>query len=98
VDVLRMTIALDQLEGRPGDDYRLEAAAARFGVPVEEAHHALDDALMTAELFLVIATKLEARGYGTMNGFVRMRVPIPVPSLLFALRTLRLGSRRATDR
>jgi DNA polymerase-3 subunit epsilon len=71
VDVLRMVIALDKLEGRRGDDYRLESAAARFGVPVEEAHHALDDALMTAELFLVVATKLAARGYTTIGTLIR---------------------------
>jgi DNA polymerase-3 subunit epsilon len=71
VDVLRMVIALDRLDGRRADDYRLETAAARFGVPVEEAHHALDDALMTAELFLVVATKMAGRGYPTIGSLIR---------------------------
>ncbi|HEY7283106.1 MAG TPA: 3'-5' exonuclease [Actinomycetota bacterium] len=36
----------------------LEAACRRYGVPVERTHHAFDDALMTAELFLVLAARL----------------------------------------
>jgi DNA polymerase III subunit epsilon len=71
VDVLHMVVALDELDGGRADDYRLEAAAARFGVPVEEAHHALDDAVMTAELFLIVATKLAERGYPTIGSLVR---------------------------
>jgi DNA polymerase-3 subunit epsilon len=35
----------------------LESACRRFGVPVERTHHAFDDALMTAELFLVLAVR-----------------------------------------
>jgi DNA polymerase-3 subunit epsilon len=40
----------------------LEGCADRYGVPVASPHHALDDALVTAQLFLVVATKLTARG------------------------------------
>ncbi len=36
----------------------LEGACRRFGVPVERTHHAFDDALMTAELLLVLAARL----------------------------------------
>jgi DNA polymerase III subunit epsilon len=64
IDTYRMARALERLEG--GDPERgigrLEDVADRYGVPVEEAHHALDDAVMTAELFLVLAAKLSARG------------------------------------
>ena len=70
VDVLRLVIALDRLDGRRADDYRLEATARRFGLPAEEAHHALDDAVMTAELFLVAATKLADRGHPTIGSLV----------------------------
>jgi DNA polymerase-3 subunit epsilon len=38
-----------------GRGFDLEAACRRFGVPVERIHHAFDDALMTAELFLVLS-------------------------------------------
>jgi DNA polymerase-3 subunit epsilon len=64
IDTYRMAQTLAQLEG--GDEEvhvgRLAGTAERYGIPVEEAHHALDDAVMTAELFLVLATKLAARG------------------------------------
>src|SRR5262245_37845278 len=53
----------------------LEQAAERFGVPVASPHHALDDALVTAELFLVVATKLEAEGFGTARDLVRLSRP-----------------------
>jgi len=39
----------------------LTAAAERYSVPVANPHHALDDALVTAQLFLVTATKLGGR-------------------------------------
>ena len=46
-------------EGRraaPG--YALTQTAERFGVPVSDPHDALDDALVTAQLFLVLAGRL----------------------------------------
>lgn len=59
VDVRRLVVALEGGEGGP---LTLEACARRYGVPVASPHHALDDALVTAQLFLVVATKLAARG------------------------------------
>ncbi len=41
--------------------HSLAATAERFGVPLEDAHHALGDAMMTAELFLVLASALDRR-------------------------------------
>jgi DNA polymerase III subunit epsilon len=38
--------------------YGLSATAERYGVPVANPHEALDDALVTAQLFLVLAGKL----------------------------------------
>jgi DNA polymerase-3 subunit epsilon len=67
VDVLLLAQVADRLEGRvtrPGD-YNLTTAAARLGTPVHAPHHALDDALTTAQIFLVLATKLSAKGFGT---------------------------------
>lgn len=52
--------------------YALSVAATRFGVPVEQTHHALDDAFMTAELFLVAANALEARGRGSIRDLLRI--------------------------
>jgi DNA polymerase-3 subunit epsilon len=49
----------------------LEQAAERFGVPVASPHHALDDALVTAQLFLVTTAKLEADGVRTARDLLR---------------------------
>lgn len=59
VDVRRLVAAL---EGDDGGPLTLDACARRYRVPVASPHHALDDALVTAQLFLVIATKLGERG------------------------------------
>ena len=64
VDVRRLIAALE------GDDHgplTLDACAKRYGVPVASPHHALDDALVTAQLFLVMATKLGERGMRSMG-------------------------------
>ena len=71
VDVLRMTQLLEHAEGgRP--DLRLAAVAERYGVPVDRPHHALGDALMTAQLFLVMASKLEPLGYRRAGRLLRL--------------------------
>jgi DNA polymerase-3 subunit epsilon len=59
VDVRRLVAAL---EGGEGGRLTLEGCAGRYAVPVASPHHALDDALVTAQLFLVIASKLAERG------------------------------------
>lgn len=41
-------------------------------VPVVNPHEALDDALVTAQLFLVLATKLEARGSVRTSSFLKL--------------------------
>jgi DNA polymerase III subunit epsilon len=73
IDAFRLARALERLEGRdPADGGgRLDQTAERYGVPVEETHHALDDAVMTAELFLVLAAKLAARGDGRLTALRR---------------------------
>jgi DNA polymerase-3 subunit epsilon len=75
IDVRTLIMAVERLSGdagrRPGY-YGLSAAATRFGVPVEQTHHALDDAFMTAELFLVAANALEARGRGSIRDLLRI--------------------------
>jgi len=73
IDVLLLAQVADRLEGRaarPGD-YNLTTAAARIGTPVHAPHHALDDALTTAQVFLVLATKLSTRGYGTSGQLLK---------------------------
>jgi len=50
----------------------LSVTAGRYGVPEEDPHHALNDALMTAELFLVLATKLEVTGRTNVRDLQRI--------------------------
>jgi DNA polymerase III subunit epsilon len=82
IDVLRMAILLDRLEGRHGSgerpDYRLASTAARYDLPVAEAHHALEDAVTTAQLFLVLASKLEAHGNRELRAFLRLTRRPPI--------------------
>lgn len=71
IDVRTLIMTIEREEGtskasEPGP-YSLEAAAIRFGVPVEETHHALDDAFMTAELFLIAASRREVSEGGTVR-------------------------------
>ena len=49
----------------------LSDTAARFGVPVDDPHHALDDALTTAELFLALATAMSHRRVATPRILLR---------------------------
>ena len=63
VDVRDLAIAVDggPASARTARGYGLTATAERYGVPVANAHDALDDALVTAQLFLVLASKLPDR-------------------------------------
>jgi DNA polymerase-3 subunit epsilon len=59
IDVRDLLAAFD---GAPATRAPLSEAARSRGVPVADPHHALDDALVTAQLFLVLASRLEAAG------------------------------------
>jgi DNA polymerase-3 subunit epsilon len=75
IDVRTLIMAIERAKGGGGRGpgyYALSAAATRFGVPVEQTHHALDDAFMTAELFLVAASALEARGHDSIRDLLRV--------------------------
>jgi DNA polymerase-3 subunit epsilon len=58
VDVRDLLLLID---GDDASTLTLAAAAERHGVPVASPHDALDDAMVTAQLFLVLATRLEER-------------------------------------
>ena len=77
IDVRRMVAALE------GNDIglTLDACADRYGVPVASPHHALDDALVTAQLFLVVATKLAARGVKSVRDLQAADAP-RLPTLM----------------
>ncbi len=68
VDVQKLATHLAREED--GSDitmWSLTGVAERYSVPVADPHNALDDALVTAQLFLVVATRLAARGHRTMR-------------------------------
>ena len=49
----------------------LGAAASHLGLPVHRPHHALGDALTTAQVFLAVAGRLETRGPVTARSLTR---------------------------
>lgn len=60
IDVRDLAIAVDEAPAgaRRARGYALGVTAERYGVPVAAPHDALDDALVTAQLFLVLVGKL----------------------------------------
>ena len=73
LDVRDLMIAL---EGNGVTGLTLTQAAERYEVPVADPHHALDDALVTAQLFLVLAAKLAPQA--TTVSELRSLGPLPV--------------------
>jgi len=73
IDVLRLAVLTDRLEGRdpPEGAYTLGETVARAGLPQEEAHDALNDALMTAEMFLALAARLAPFGLQDVRSLAR---------------------------
>lgn len=70
VDVRRLALELEHAD--PESRFGLSATAARYGVPVASPHEALDDALVTAQLFLVLASRLQERGFGSVRSYLRL--------------------------
>jgi DNA polymerase III subunit epsilon len=68
------------LEEDPAPPFTLSSVADRLGVPVASPHHALDDALVTAQVFLVAAARLESRGVRTVRALQKTVRP-PSPAL-----------------
>lgn len=71
VDARRMALALEG-ERRPGVRFSLTSVADRYGVPAARPHEALEDALVTAQLFLVLASRLERQGQGSVRSLLRL--------------------------
>jgi len=73
IDVLDLS---DEVAARDRDApavgiLRLAALAEAHGIPVARTHHAFGDALTTAQLFLVLATRLEGLGAGRLRDLER---------------------------
>jgi DNA polymerase III subunit epsilon len=73
IDVRNLAIAVDGggAGERDRQGYPLSGSAQRWGVPVANAHEALDDALVTAQLFLVLVPKLKVGGEPTLRDVLR---------------------------
>jgi len=56
------------LHGRDPGLPSLETMATALGLPIHRPHHALGDALTTAQAFLALATHFEQRGRQTLRG------------------------------
>lgn len=74
IDVRNLAIAADSAPGsmRTTQGYGLSWAAARLGIPVANPHEALDDALVTAQLFLVLTGKLPENPDPTVADLLRV--------------------------
>lgn len=77
IDVRNLAIAVD---GRPSEvrlqpGYPLAGEAFRWGVPVANSHEALDDALVTAQLFLVLVGKIPGTPDPTLRDLLRIARP-----------------------
>jgi DNA polymerase-3 subunit epsilon len=75
IDVLDLADALAARDrGAPTRaSARLSDLAGSYGVPVARTHHAFGDALTTAQLFVVLATRLERMGGGGRRDLARLR-------------------------
>jgi DNA polymerase III subunit epsilon len=71
IDGLQLAMLVDRFRGIDEEDYTLSAVASRLAVPVEQPHHALDDALTTAQIFLMLLPELERQGIGTPRRLLR---------------------------
>jgi DNA polymerase III subunit epsilon len=77
IDVRNLAIAVDRepREVRAKLGYGLSSVAKRYGVPVANPHEAYDDALVTAQLFLVLVTKLPDLPNPTARDLLRLGRP-----------------------
>lgn len=73
IDVIDLASDVTAREDRDAPPSRLSDLAERYGVPVGRTHHAFADALITAQLFLVLATRLERLGLDVMRELERTR-------------------------
>jgi DNA polymerase-3 subunit epsilon len=69
---LAMAVADEPVGSRDRPGYPLTGTAHRWGVPVSDPHEALDDALVTAQLFLVLVGKLPGRPRPTVRDLLRV--------------------------
>jgi DNA polymerase-3 subunit epsilon len=62
---------LAQRDGHAPGSVALETLSSELGLPAEPPHHALGDALTTAQAFVALATRLDASDRQTVGSLVR---------------------------
>lgn len=74
IDVRDLAIAVDQAPAgaKVERGYGLTQTAERYGVPVASPHEALDDAFVTAQLFVVLAAKLRGNPRPTVGDLLAL--------------------------
>jgi DNA polymerase-3 subunit epsilon len=74
IDVRDLAIAVDEAPAKARGErgYGLGQTAERYGVPVASPHDALDDALVTAQLFLVLVGKVPGAPDVTVADLLRL--------------------------
>ena len=77
IDVRNLALAADMqpVSARKAFGYALAFEAERRGVPVANPHEALDDAFVTAQLFLVLVRKLPGLAHPTVRDLLRLARP-----------------------
>jgi DNA polymerase-3 subunit epsilon len=87
VDTATLAAKLLRHRGRPiVDPIGLSALARTLGLPVHRPHHAEGDALTTAQVFLALATHLDALEPQTVDSLQRQRSHAGRPSRRLSLR------------
>ena len=72
IDVRKLAIVADDGGAATPFSDSLTRCAERYHVPVAAPHEAFDDALVTAQLFLVLAARLRGRGVRTVRDLLRV--------------------------
>jgi len=88
--VLWRLLSIERGEGDPGT-CSLSVIAAALGLPAHRPHEAEGDALTAAQVFLAMATHLEARGFATVRALTRARRNVRTWQLWHGQRGLRSG-------
>jgi DNA polymerase-3 subunit epsilon len=70
IDTAAMARAADLAATHTRGEPNLEDLAGQLGLPVVSPHHALGDAITTAEVFLALASRLSQLGHRTARDFI----------------------------
>ncbi|MFD7010641.1 exonuclease domain-containing protein [Rhodococcus jostii] len=68
IDTAKLASLVLDVSVGPNQSIALEYATSRMGLPVHTPHHALGDAMTTANLFLALTSNLERRREDTLTG------------------------------